>query len=316
MNDMKKRVFAALLAAAMTLPAFACGEKISSGDDTSNESSVSQDESSAENSEGSESAEESGDSSKSDDSSSKSADSKSADSEENLIIDSNGGRNTKLTFETPENVDEEDSIVSTVRADDGKIYVVKTDINGAAVTEAGGSAATELYTGPTNAAEYEKGYTPGIKTYQAYWLDISEQKDFVFDGNLLEFEVTVNENTPDGVYPIEVYFADLSNYSANTDDNAAKLKDVVFRAGYVCVNSEKPEIPALTEQDAVARIGGALTPVSARLCVIPENSAEYLCYEVMATSGQDSFLVYIDAVSGIERKLMQVVDDGGGKKVM
>lgn len=245
MNDMKKRVFAALLAAAMTLPAFACGEKISSGDDTSNESSVSQDESSAENSEGSESAEESGDSSKSDDSSSKSADSKSADSEDNLIIDPNGGRNTKLTFETPENVDEEDSIVSTVRADDGKIYVVKTDINGAAVTEAGGSAATELYTGPTNAAEYEKGYTPGIKTYQAYWLDISEQKDFVFDGNLLEFEVTVNENTPDGVYPIEVYFADLSNYSANTDENASKLNNVKFRPGYVCVNKDKPEVEAL-----------------------------------------------------------------------
>lgn len=76
------------------------------------------------------------------------------------------------------------------------------------------------------------------------------------------------------------------------------------------------EIPALTEQDAIARIGGALTPLSARLCVIPENSNEYLCYEVTAASGQDTFLVYIDAVSGIERKLMQVVDDGGGKKVM
>ena len=56
--------------------------------------------------------------------------------------------------------------------------------------------------------------------------------------------------------------------------------------------------------------------MSARLCVIPENSQEYLCYEVTAASGQDTFLVYIDAVSGIERKLMQVVDDGGGKKVM
>ena len=52
MNNMKKRVFAALLAAAMTLPAFACGEKINSGDDSSSkESSISQDESSAENSE-------------------------------------------------------------------------------------------------------------------------------------------------------------------------------------------------------------------------------------------------------------------------
>lgn len=76
------------------------------------------------------------------------------------------------------------------------------------------------------------------------------------------------------------------------------------------------EVPALTEQDAVARIGGALTPVSARLCVIPENSAETLCYEVRATSGQDIFLAYIDAMTGVERKLMQVVSDENGAKVM
>ena len=77
------------------------------------------------------------------------------------------------------------------------------------------------------------------------------------------------------------------------------------------------EIPALTEQDAVARIGGALTPVSARLCVIPESAGqEYLCYEIAATSGQDSFLAYIDAVTGIERKLMQVISGENGALVM
>ena len=76
------------------------------------------------------------------------------------------------------------------------------------------------------------------------------------------------------------------------------------------------EIPTLSEQDAIARIGGALTPLSARLCVIPENSSEYLCYEVRATSGQDTFLAYIDAMTGVERKLMQVIDSDGGAKVM
>ena len=76
------------------------------------------------------------------------------------------------------------------------------------------------------------------------------------------------------------------------------------------------EIPALTEQDAVARIGGALTPVGARLCVIPENAEEYLCYEVRATSGQDTFLAYIDAMTGVERRLMQVVSGENGELVM
>ena len=76
------------------------------------------------------------------------------------------------------------------------------------------------------------------------------------------------------------------------------------------------EVPVLSEDDAVARIGGALTPESARLCVIPENASEHLCYEVKAASGRDTFLVYIDAMKGIERRIMQVVSDENGSLVM
>ena len=75
-------------------------------------------------------------------------------------------------------------------------------------------------------------------------------------------------------------------------------------------------LPKLTEADALARIGGALTPLGARLCVIPDNDAEALCYEVRATSGSDTFLAYIDAMTGVERRLMQVVESDGGAKVM
>ena len=88
-------------------------------------------------------------------------------------------------------------------------------------------------------------------------------------------------------------------------------------AGYL-MNHVRREIalPKLTEADALARIGGALTPLGARLCVIPDNDAEALCYEVRATSGSDIFLAYIDAMTGVERRLMQVVESDGGAKVM
>ena len=76
------------------------------------------------------------------------------------------------------------------------------------------------------------------------------------------------------------------------------------------------EVPKLSAQDALDRIGGALNPLQARLCVIPENTSEYLCYEVTATSGQDTFLVYIDAMTGIERRIMQVISDENGALVM
>ena len=75
-------------------------------------------------------------------------------------------------------------------------------------------------------------------------------------------------------------------------------------------------MPKLTEEEAMARIGETLTAGGARLCVIPENDAEVLCYEISATDGSGSFLVYIDAMTGVERELMQVVTDGSGSFVM
>jgi len=75
-------------------------------------------------------------------------------------------------------------------------------------------------------------------------------------------------------------------------------------------------LPALTEREALERVGGALTPLSARLCVIPDSTAEYLCYEVRATAGQDTFLAYIDATTGVERRLMQVISGENGSLVM
>ena len=252
-----KRIIAALLAAALTLPAFSCGEKISQADGNNVVSNAENSAPAESNAEALPQETQAGEASKAEAGDSSSADKPAEDSgkskeeqkfEEGVVTDANGGRNQILAFETPDNVDE-DAIVSTIRGTDGKIYAPVTDINKKPVTEANGEQKTEIYTGETNAASYEDpAYQPALKAYQAYWLDISKRQDFVFDGNLIEFEAKIADDAKDGVYPVEVYFADLSNYSANTDENASKLKDVAFRAGYVCVNSEKPEIPALTDK--------------------------------------------------------------------
>ena len=89
-------------------------------------------------------------------------------------------------------------------------------------------------------------------------------------------------------------------------------------AGYL-MNHVPRELgrPALSEAEAVDRIGAALTAQSARLCVIPENEREYLCYEIRAVDASGgTFLSYIDAVTGAERELMQLVSDESGALVM
>lgn len=243
MNAMKKMT-ALLLAAAMMLPAVACsnidssnleaeysgdtdasgGGEESSSSDAANENNSSNDasdnESSAENSSGN-----------------NGSGGQSMDAA--TVVDDNGQTNFVLSFDQPGEsamVDEDGStIVTTVRGTDGNYYTPVTDINGATVTEPSGEVKTELYTGTTNAASYpDNSYQPDFKTYQALWMDISKKADYVFDGNLLEFEIEIPETTQDGVYPIEIYFTDFANYDAES------LRDIAVNAGYVCVNSEEP----------------------------------------------------------------------------
>jgi len=110
-----------------------------------------------------------------------------------------------------------------------------------------------------------------------------------------------------------VLYPDLVKVQVSLADGAVVGLEA---AGYLMNHVRRTiSLPKLSESDALARIGGALTPVAARLCVIPENDAEFLCYEVRATSGPDTFLAYIDAETGAERRLMQVISDEGGAKV-
>lgn len=73
--------------------------------------------------------------------------------------------------------------------------------------------------------------------------------------------------------------------------------------------------PALSEEDAFSRLAPNLTALAVRLCVIPDGASEALCYEVRATDGADTFLVYIDAQTGLERELLEVVRDDRGSLV-
>ena len=76
------------------------------------------------------------------------------------------------------------------------------------------------------------------------------------------------------------------------------------------------DAPSVTEDKAIANLSPNLHAQSVRLCVIPQNMREYLCYEVTATSSVGAFLVYVDAFSGEEREILQIVDNEAGALVM
>lgn len=74
--------------------------------------------------------------------------------------------------------------------------------------------------------------------------------------------------------------------------------------------------PEISREQALTGLSPTLNAQDIRLCVIPQNGEEYLCYEVTATSSMGMFMVYVDAMTGEEREILQVVNSETGTLVM
>ena len=111
-----------------------------------------------------------------------------------------------------------------------------------------------------------------------------------------------------------ILYPDLVKLQLSAKDGAV----IGLEAGHYLMNhtSRTLALPAVSEEDALMMLGAQLTAKSVRLCVIPLNPGEALCYEIRATDGNDDFLVYIDAATGAERELKQIVSDEHGSLVM
>lgn len=71
--------------------------------------------------------------------------------------------------------------------------------------------------------------------------------------------------------------------------------------------------PVVTEQDAMSHINPIMSISGIQLCVIPLDKTEHLCWEVYANfDGNDTYLIYIDAITGQERTILQLVESDEG----
>ena len=72
--------------------------------------------------------------------------------------------------------------------------------------------------------------------------------------------------------------------------------------------------PAIGEQEARAAISGRLENVTSRLCLIPQNGREYLCWEFTGEYRGDTYYVYVDAATGQQREIQKLVQTNIGLK--
>ena len=75
--------------------------------------------------------------------------------------------------------------------------------------------------------------------------------------------------------------------------------------------------PIITEADAVNGVSDALTVEAVALALIPKcNTREVLCYECKCTYGDTFFIVYINAASGAEEEIFEVLNSDEGDLVV
>lgn len=125
-----------------------------------------------------------------------------------------------------------------------------------------------------------------------------------FDDNLLTVNFAAMQ---DGV----VLYPDLIKVQMSAQSGLA----VGFEAvNYLTNHIRRTDLtPTLSKDEAQALLGPLLSVQHSRLCVIPVNSGEALCYEFSGVASGNQYLVYIDARTGQERRIYRVIQNKDGQ---
>lgn len=70
--------------------------------------------------------------------------------------------------------------------------------------------------------------------------------------------------------------------------------------------------PSLTPEEARGRVSPRLTVTGERLCLIPQNGKERLCYEFAGLWQGGEYRLYLDAHTGEQAELLKIMRDGQG----
>ncbi|WP_315116643.1 germination protein YpeB [uncultured Clostridium sp.] len=75
--------------------------------------------------------------------------------------------------------------------------------------------------------------------------------------------------------------------------------------------------PKISEEEARKRVGKKLNVTSTRLAIVPtEMHKEVLCYEFAGNYNNQDFIVYINADTGFEQRIIEIIDTPNGQLTM
>ena len=112
-----------------------------------------------------------------------------------------------------------------------------------------------------------------------------------------------------------VLYPDLVKCKVRMDTGAVSAYDAL---GYWMNHTMRDVlIPQITQDDARKLLSDQLEVTGTQLALIPTaGGGERLCWEYKGTSGADAFIVYIDAITGVEAQIFKIVPTDNGNLVV
>lgn len=109
-----------------------------------------------------------------------------------------------------------------------------------------------------------------------------------------------------------VLYPDLVKVQVRMDE----LEVVGIEARHYLTSHTRREnlTPEISEMAARGAISERLENVTSRLCLIPQNGQEYLCWEFTGEYNGNTYFVYIDAMTGRQRDIQRLVQTSIGPK--
>ncbi len=121
---------------------------------------------------------------------------------------------------------------------------IVTDAQGQPATDAEGQPATEIITvtetvtgGSNNNNSSANTNTPDMRPCEAWWINIAQEKDFVFNNDFIAVDFEIRENAPTGKTSINITKSDFSNLAAQTAIHPTSTYN-----NFVYINQDKEDI--------------------------------------------------------------------------
>ncbi|MCM8709711.1 germination protein YpeB [Clostridium sp. SYSU_GA19001] len=77
------------------------------------------------------------------------------------------------------------------------------------------------------------------------------------------------------------------------------------------------ETPKISKEEARTKVSKRLNITTARLAIIPtESNKEVLCYEFVGNYKEDKYIIYINAKTGFEQRIIQIINTPNGELTM